>query len=82
MDNKVYQIGMKIDKMSYRVLTGIVFSIVDEAYAAAAQSADVYNCFCYEEELKASIYNDICHNQADLDDIPIGSFYILELEIK
>ena len=82
MNNKVYQIGMKIGKMNYRVLTGVVFSIVDEAYAAAAQSADVYNGFCYEEELKASIYNDICHNQADLDNIPIGSFYVLELEIK
>ena len=82
MDNKVYQIGMKIGKMSYRILTDVVFSIVDEAYAAAAQSADVYNGFYYEEELKASIYNDICHNQADLDNIPIGSFYVLELEIK
>lgn len=82
MDNKVYQIGMKIDKMNYRVLTGVVFSIVDEAYVAAAQIADVYNGFYYEEELKASIYNDICYNQADLDNVPIGSFYVLELEIK
>ena len=82
MDNKVYQVGMKIGKMNYRVLTGVVFSIVDEAYVAAAQSADVYNSFYYEEERKASIYNDICHNQDDLDNIPIGSFYVLELEIK